>query len=274
MASASQSWISPPPPPAASAWGSWLQGTAAIDIWLALAWYDVSLRYRRSVLGPWWITLSIGAMLIGLGPLYATILQMPMRTYFPHVALGMIFWGFIGGTVMDSCGVFAAGGDGLRNSDCPLSLLMWRCIARHVIELAHVIPLFLLVAIWAGVPFTVETFLFIPGFLLLVVNLHALGLWLGIACARFRDVQQIVATLITFTVFLTPVIWTPESLPEGARAVLDLPVATLLSLVREPLLGKACPLRTWALAGGWTLLNLVIAAVVFSWKRRQVVLWV
>ena len=39
-----------------SAWADWWEGTRRTDIWLTLAWFDIVLRYRRSMLGPLWIT--------------------------------------------------------------------------------------------------------------------------------------------------------------------------------------------------------------------------
>ena len=56
-----------------SAWADWWEGTRRTDIWLTLAWFDIVLRYRRSMLGPLWITLSMGAMIGGMGPLYSSL---------------------------------------------------------------------------------------------------------------------------------------------------------------------------------------------------------
>lgn len=274
MQTLESAWTTPPAPPAESAFGAWWQGTTAIDTWASLARYDIRLRYRRSLLGPWWITLSMGAMLIGLGPLYASLFKVPVSEFFPHIATGMVFWSFLAGTILDSCTMFAAAGGALRNSDCPLSVVAWRCVARNVIQLGHHMVLFIPFGIWAGVPISLETALFVPAFLLVVVNLHAMSLWLGIACARYRDVQQIVISLLTFMVFLTPVMWSPQSLPPEARLVLDAPLAVMMSLLREPLLGRVCTLHTWTIAAAWTAVNVALAAVAFAWNRRHVVFWV
>lgn len=254
--------------------GDWWLGTVDVGTWLPLAWYDVSLRYRRSLLGPWWLTISMGMMLLGLGPLYATLFGLPMRDYFPSVAIGMIFWNFMSSTLNDGSSVFIAGSSYLKNSDMPISLFSWRCVARHVIQLMHHMVLYIPFAVWAGVPPRLTTLLFLPGLLLLVFNMHAAVISVGMACARFRDVGQIVASTLTFMTFLTPIIWSPESLPERARVVLDLPFAVWLALVREPLLGRAVEPRTWLVALGWTMVNVAIAAVMFSRKRRQLVYWV
>ena len=262
------------PAPTANALTDWLRGTARIGSWLPLAWYDIRLRYRRSMLGPLWLTISMGAMLVGMGPLYAALFNVPMDTFFPHLAMGLVFWMFISGTINESCGVFTQSASYLKHADTPLSLFVWRMVARQLVQLAHQALLYLPIAWWAGIKPSVAMLQFIPGMLLLVLNLHFIALTLGIICARFRDVTQIVASLIGFLLFLTPVVWQPDKLPERLRFVLNNPFAVLLSVVRDPVLGKVVPLETWAMAVGWTIATVIIAFLVFAAKRRQVVYWV
>jgi len=252
----------------------WWRGTSRIGVWWPLASFDISLRYRRSMLGPWWITISLGMMLAGMGPLYAALFELPLNSFFPNLTLGLIFWGFIASTINDSCNVFISAASYLKHSDSPISLFVWRLLARNVIQLAHQFVLYIPVVILSGVAIGPSVLFFIPGFALLVINLHAIAISLGIICARFRDVAQIVASFVTFLMFLTPVVWMPESLPERAKFVLNSPFAQLLALVREPLLGRVCGPEIWGGAIAWTVVNVLVAMAIFKWKRRQVVYWV
>ena len=43
--------------------------------WWILAWTDVKQRYRRSRIGQFWLTVSMAAMILGIGSLYSIILQ-------------------------------------------------------------------------------------------------------------------------------------------------------------------------------------------------------
>lgn len=262
------------PAPATSALADWMRGTARIGSWLPLAWYDVRLRYRRSMLGPLWLTISMGALLLGMGPLYAALFNLPMDTFFPHLAMGLVFWMFISGTINESCSVFTQAASYIKHADTPLSLFVWRLVARQLVQLAHQALLYLPIAWWAGIKPSVALLQFIPGILLLVLNLHFIAMMLGIICARFRDVTQIVASMISFLLFLTPVVWQPDTLPARLRFVLNNPFAVLLSVVRDPVLGKVVPVETWAMAVGWTIVTVIIAFLVFAAKRRQVVYWV
>ena len=50
-------------------------------------------RYRGSILGPFWITLSMGLMVVGIGVLYANLFGVALHDFMPFVALGIVFFG-------------------------------------------------------------------------------------------------------------------------------------------------------------------------------------
>jgi len=261
-------------PPADSAWDDWWAGTRRIDLWSTLAWYDIVLRYRRSLLGPWWITLSMGAMLLGMGPLYAALFGVPLARFYPHLALGIIFWNFLSSTLNEGCQVFIAAATYLKHGAVPRSVFVWRSLARHLFFLAHHLVLYLPVAIWAGLNWSPRMLLIVPGLLVVVINLHALSISLGLLSARFRDVPNIVASSLQLLMFLTPVFWFPEKLPERARLILYNPLAHLLDILRLPLLGGQPAPGTVKLLFYFTALNVAVAALLYARLRRQVVYWV
>lgn len=256
-----------------SAFQDWWDGSKRTDVWWTLAWYDLVLRYRRSLLGPIWLTLSMGIMILGMGPLYASLFKVDLVKFFPHLALGVIFWTFFAGIVTDSCNVLVSSGNYLKQGYFPISIFVWRSISRNVMQLAHHIVLYIPIAIWVGKPLTVSAWLAVPALFLAIVNAQALGLLLGIVCTRFRDVTQIVTSVMQLLMFLTPVFWLSESLPERARFVLINPFAQMLDLLRTPLMGGVVATSTWFGLLAWTFLNIIFAAAVFSKMRRRVVYW-
>jgi lipopolysaccharide transport system permease protein len=260
--------------PAETAWGDWWAGTRHADLWGTLAWYDIVLRYRRSLLGPWWITLSMGAMLLGMGPLYAALFGVPLARFYPHLALGIIFWNFLSTSINDACQVFITAAAYLKQGAVPRSVFVWRSLARQLFFLAHHLVLYLPVAIWAGLSWNPRMLLVFPGLLVVIVNLHALSITLGLLSARFRDVPNIVSSSLQLLMFLTPVFWFPEKLPERSRFILYNPLAQLLDILRLPLLGGAPAPGTVRFLLYFTALNVAVAALLYGRLRRQVAYWV
>ncbi|RYZ13016.1 MAG: ABC transporter permease [Comamonadaceae bacterium] len=257
-----------------SAWADWWEGTCRTDVWWTLAWYDIRLRYRRSMLGPLWLTLSMGAMIAGMGPLYSSLFGTPLANYFPHLALGIIFWSFFSSMVTDSCNAFINAGNYLKQGHFPISLFVWRGMARNVIQLAHQIIIYVPVAIYAGISPSWSMLLTIPAFAIALVNAHALGLLLGLVCTRFRDVAQIVASVMQMLMFMTPVFWLPENLPGRAQYILWNPLAQMLELLRAPLMGEVPHGATWIGMLAWTALIVGASALLFARHRRRVVYWI
>jgi len=255
------------------AWADWWDGTRRPDIWWTLAWFDIVLRYRRSLLGPLWLTLSMGIMIGGMGPLYSGLFGTELSRFFPHLALGVIFWGFFSNIVTDACHSFVNSAHYLKQGYFPITLFVWRSLSRNIIQFGHQIVLYVPVALWAGISLSWHALLFVPAFLLLIINAHAVGLVLGLVCTRFRDVTQIVTSMMQMLMFLTPVFWLPENLPGRARYVLWNPLAQMLDLLRTPLMGGIPDLHHWLAIAGWTVVSVVCASLLFIKYRRRVVYW-
>ena len=97
---------------------------------------------------------------------------------------------------------------------------------------------------------------------------------LGIVCARFRDVVQIVGALMQIAFFMTPVIWKPELLREWAVLMPLNPFYPLMEVVRAPLLENGGTLLIWLAALGWTAVHVAIALAFFVRFRGRVAFWV
>ena len=62
------------------------------ELWITVGLYDIRKRYRRSLLGPFWITISLGAFILGLSFIYVPLVGGDMNGFLPFVAFGFIAW--------------------------------------------------------------------------------------------------------------------------------------------------------------------------------------
>ncbi len=176
--------------------------------------------YRRSVLGPLWLTLSLAVTVAVLSVLYGQLLGVPLERYVPHLALGFIAWQFIAGVVARSCNVFVRQKAWILNDRRPLSLFVLMDVWESLLEMAHNAPVYVGAALLYGIFAGAAGLQIVPGLALVLLNAVWVGLLLGTVCARFRDIAQIVASVMRIAFFVTPVIWMPEML--GSRAHLAL----------------------------------------------------
>jgi len=240
---------------------------------LTLAWLDIKLKYRGSVLGPFWLTISTGVMVGAMGTLYGTLFHMDLKTYLPFLALSLVLWNAIGGLVTEACITFTQSETTIRAIRMPFFLHAFRVVIRNLISLAHNLPVIVLVfaifAIWPGV----HASLALPGFAIWLVDGFAACLLLGSFCARFRDIPPIVGSVMQIAFFVTPVVWRPEQLGRHNWWLPFNPFDALLEVVREPLLGNIPDVNTWALALGYSLAFCAGAWALFSRVRGRLAYW-
>ena len=120
-------------------------GFARFRLAWALAWLDIRNRYRGSVLGPFWLTLSTGAMVGGLGLLYATLFRFDLRDYLPHLAVSLIMWNMMAAMVTEATNSLITSEAIIRQMPLPYTVHALRCVLRNMIIAAHNVPLILLV---------------------------------------------------------------------------------------------------------------------------------
>jgi len=240
----------------------------------ALAWLDIRNRYRGSVLGPFWLTLSTAILLGGLGVLYSALFHETLRSYLPFLAVSLITWNLISQVVTDATTTLILAEGMIRQLPLPYATHALRSVFRNVIVAAHNLPLIALVLALSGVWPGPGALLAVPGFALLCVNAFAASLLLGMLCARFRDLSQIVASVMQLAFFMTPILWKPEALgPRAAWLLLD-PFYVVMQVVRGPLLGAGAAAPIWLAAGAYTVALAGLSFGFFARFRSRIAFWV
>jgi lipopolysaccharide transport system permease protein len=243
-------------------------------IWLLLAWQDIRLRYRRSQLGPFWLTLSMAVTTYSMGFLYGHLFKVDLEHYFPFLASGMLTWAFISTTINDSTNAFVDAAHYLKQVKLPSLIFVLRVVSRNLIIFFHNIVAVIPVMIYCHVPFGWHTFSLLWGLIIIFLTGFVYGTILAIIGARFRDIVQVVASLIQVIFFLTPIMWMPEALPGRYYfAVKFNPFAQFIDLVRFGLIGKWPTLYDYQVTLGVLLLGIILMIFLFRRVRHRIIYW-
>ncbi len=241
-----------------------------------LAWLDIRLRYRGSVLGPFWLTLSTAVMVAAMGVLYSALFKMNLHEYLPFLALSLVLWNsYFSALVTDACSCFLQAEGLIRSIRMPFTLHAIRTVARNVLVLAHNVVVILAVwAIFDAWPGW-DGLLALPGLVLWLVDSYALCLLLGTFCARFRDIPPIVGSIMQIAFFVTPIIWKPDLLQGAGALWLPLnPFYSLLEIVRAPLLHEVPTAATWVSALAYSAVLCLGSWLIFARLRGRLAFWV
>ena len=241
----------------------------------ALGWLDIRLRYRGSMLGPFWLTISTGVMVASLGFLYSALFKINLREYLPFLALSQVLWGFLAALVSEACTTFTDAEGVIRSVRMPFFVFSMRALIRNAIALGHnilvIVVVFAIFSMWPGW----EALMALPGLVVWAVDALALTLVLGAFCARFRDIQPIVNSVMQIAFFVTPVIWKPEQLgPSGVAKLAINPFFDLLEVVRGPILGSHIAATTWIGAIGYSVILCAGSWAFFVRARGRITFWI
>jgi ABC-type polysaccharide/polyol phosphate export permease len=246
-------------------------------LWGRLGWLDVKRRYRRTIIGPFWTSISLLVFVIVLGAVGSGLLSKATHDYLPFLVAGMVVWLLLSSIIQESSSVFITGAGLLRQMKFEYSILVYALLWRNLIVFFHNLIVYVaIVALLAPDKFTPMIVMAIPGIAVLLLNGAWIAILLGTFAARFRDVQQLVQSVLQIAMFVTPLFWTPDSL-QGARRVIFVglnPLYHLLAIARDPFLGDWPRLNSYLAALVITVVGWGLTLVCFQRFRRRVSYWI
>jgi ABC-type polysaccharide/polyol phosphate export permease len=239
------------------------------------AWLDTKCQYRRSKIGPLWETINVAVMVGGLVVVSSGLFGGNMANLVGYIGLGVIIWSAISTLVLEGCGTFVRNSGHILTSTLSVDLYVGRVVSKTFITFAHHTVLYLVGVIFGLVPLTWVGLLAVPGVVLLFIN----GIWvatlLGLICARFRDVEQIVRNLLQLAFLVTPVFWNYQQIATNRRFIVDYNLLFhFIQIVRQPLLGEIPSTETYLFVVGTTLFGYLAAALAYYGMRRRLAFFV
>jgi len=251
-----------------------IEGARRYPLWSHLALHDIRQRFRRSTLGPLWLTLSMGIMIGAMGLVFSTLFQQNIRETLPYIATGIIFWGLLTSCINEGTLAFISAESFIRNVPVPVSVHFYRMIARNVFIWLFNMAIYLLVVVFFRVSVGLSIFLFLPGFVLFLINAAWISLASAILSTRYRDIPQVISNFIQVVFFVTPVFWSPAVMSHRPAFVELNPFYHLLAVVRDPLLGTSPPAWSWLFCTGMAVVGLTFTSWLYRRAHARIAYWV
>ena len=239
-----------------------------------LAWSDTKARYKNSVLGPLWPTLMTLLGVLGLGLVWGHIMNQDMKVFIPQLTVGLIAWQLISGVLVEAPFTFVRRAAMIRNVSMPAWFFVVRGLVKHLINLLHNAVIVVGVLIYYHVPVTENIWLFVPGLVLVILNLYWIMYALGLIGARFRDIEPLITSVVPLLFFLSPVLYRADRIAPGFNLVWLNPLSYMIEAVRSPLLGFAPHQMTYTVLLGMLLLGGGLTWLLSRTKGKNLAFWV
>ena len=217
------------------------------DLLRFLAWREIAVRYKQSVLGYAWAFLQPFAQVVVFTVIFGVLLGVPSGDVpYPLFALcGVIAWTYFSNATSGAAGSLVAQQAVITKVYFPRLLVPFTPIIAFLIDLGIALVLTLVVVlVWTGRLHA--DLVWLPLYVvLLVATSVALGVLLSAANVRYRDVRQGLSLFMQLGMYLTPVIWPLEQvqrrLPDAYWLLGLNPLATVVQGFRAALVGMPHP---------------------------------
>jgi ABC-type polysaccharide/polyol phosphate export permease len=251
-----------------------MDGISRWNLAFFLAWGDTKARYKRSVLGPFWMVLSTAISVTGLGFLWSILLKDDPAKLVPSLTIGLVIWQFFSVCILEGPSIFYRNAHFIKNITLPYSLFILQLIFRQLIYFAHNCIVIVFVMIWFRIPLDLHQLLIIPGLLIVLLNLFWVILILSMLGARFRDFEQIIGAIMPLLFFLSPVIYRPSQLKFAHEIVWLNPCSYVITLIRDPLTGVTPPSFVYITSIVAIVVGFTMALLLFGKHRKNIAFWV
>ena len=249
-----------------------LAGLLRRSLVLHLGMSEIVHRYRNTVLGPLWMTLSLSVFLTALAIVGGALFELPLREYLPFLCAGVVIWTFIAAIVNESGQIFIAAPLDVVAYGLPTSVFIYSFLVKQYLLFLHNLLIFVILALIFEVSFYLTIHWFIAGLIIYLPFCIGMSILMSIISIRYRDLPEMVASILQVLFFATPVMWKPELLiARGREYVLDWnPLYYMIEVLRLPLMGHEIPVKILIVASVISLSIFFLGILVFANYRHRI----
>jgi len=230
---------------------------------------DLKVRYKRSVLGVLWTMLNPLLLMIVFSVVFAQLMRFSIQHFVIYFLSAYLIFNFVAQTTSWSTSCLLGYAPLIRKIYVPKMIFIFATVLSGLINLLiSLVPLAIIMLVVRHPIHAVVLYLPLP---LAIATLFAMGLSLALAavCIEFNDVVQIYQALVVAWMYLTPVIYPIDIVPERFRwMVLSNPMYPVVETFRAPIYQGVAPDPGLLMQGAaWGL-----AVFVFGWwlfERRS-----
>jgi lipopolysaccharide transport system permease protein len=241
------------------------------DLAMILAWRDVKVRYKQSLIGVAWAVLQPLLTMVVFTLVFGKFAQLPSQglPYPVFSMLNLVPWTFLAAMFTATSACVLTNRMLVQKVHFPLLILPLACVLVPLIDFVFSFAVGL--GITVGYDVSIQpTIVLVPIFLLMLATTAiGLGSFLAVINVRYRDVPYVVPFLVQLWLFASGVIYAAAALPEKYAAIVSLnPAVGAITGFRWAVAGTPPPSATM-MALGWGMAILLFVAGLWFYRRAE-----
>ncbi len=245
-----------------------------IPMWTQLAWIEVVQSYRRTLLGPLWITLNLVIFTFAMTLVYGALFSIPTKEYAAFLTCGMIGWVWVGALLTDVGNTFINYAGFIKSTPATKSLFIWTTVAKMLITLCHHMLVWIGLVLLGIINLSVYSLFIVPAVVVVFLFSIPVTAVASILFVRYRDTQRFLTSIIVVLMMITPIFWQANMISGWRRSFIHLnPIYYLVEFLRAPLLGQREDPVVLLVMLAMLLLAWIFGAYFYQRYEKYVVFW-
>lgn len=244
------------------------------NLWSFLSWQEIVMRYRRSTLGPFWISISMSLFIITIGFLFSNLFKVDIESYLPHLAVSYVVWWLISSSLNEAPTIYIQSAQLIQEIKINPLIFVFKSILKNLLIFFHHLIIIVMIYLYFDINPGINFILGILGLILVLLNLYFASIIIAIVGARYRDIAPMVQSIVQISFFITPITWMPKLLDSDSIFLVLNPFAHFLEITRAPFLGMESDPTSWVIS----ILILLILYLISSWlhvaKQHRIIYWI
>ena len=240
------------------------------DLFYLLAWRDVKVRYKQTVLGAAWAILQPLLTMVVFTLLFGRLARVPSdgEPYAIFSYAGLLPWNFFVSAVTNSSNSLVTSNNLITKVYFPRLLVPTAAVAAALVDIAIASLILLVIMPIYGVRFHPSLILYVPLVALTALTASAVGIWTSALNVKYRDVRYALPFAIQILMFATPVIYPVSFLPRRWQWVLRLnPLSGIIEGFRAAVFGH--PFNRNGIAISTAIIFALLAGATYVFQRME-----
>lgn len=237
------------------------------DMIYSLVRRELRGRYKGSVLGFLWTYINPLCQVIVYSAVFSVIFKVEIEKFYLYLIIGMMPWTFFSTSVQGGSTCIRAQSDMVKKIYFPREVIPIAYVTSAFVNMLLSFIIVFLAVLFSGFGFKLQALIYLP-LIMVIEYLFALGIAFIVSSITvyFRDLEQIVGVIMMAWIYITPIMYNMEYIPEQYRQLIVLnPMTPIVEVYHQILYYRMVPTTNYLLlAGGASLVVFVVGFLVFA----------
>lgn len=236
---------------------------------------EIKSRYKQSILGYFWVILNPLAQMLVMSFAFSVILRIPTNasSHIPYsifLFVALLPWNLFANSLASACGSLVGSASLITKVYFPRTILVVSTLIAKVVDFLFALIVLIIYMIAYQIPVNANILWVIPIFLIQQIFTLGLSLFFAASNLLYRDIQYLLSLILTLWLYLTPVIYPADIVPDRFKIFFQLnPMAVIINAYRQTILGGGAPnYSSLAIALLISLIVLLLGLAYFKSRER------